>query len=136
LAFNCASTFSLLLAAVLAGTSIASGRYEWAAVFASVIAMFTLGQLGALLTGEWLIRCNVANRQKEVPAFTWTIKLIPAAFLAQGLGIQGLIATLFLRRIDWRGISYAIYGPDRIRLLAYKPFDGARQQFDTDHSVM
>jgi hypothetical protein len=33
-----------------------------------------------------------------------------------------LLSSLAVRRVDWRGVSYRIDGPFRIRLLEYRPF--------------
>ena len=33
-----------------------------------------------------------------------------------------LLSSLAIRKVDWRGVSYRIDGPFRIRLLEYRPF--------------
>jgi hypothetical protein len=101
-----------------------------------VFGVYVIGQLGALLAGEWLIRRNMHGRVADLPDYPVTWKLLPAAFITQGLSIRSLLATLTLRQIHWRGIRYAIEGPNRIRLVEYQPFENRSQQLDPCRSVV
>jgi cellulose synthase/poly-beta-1,6-N-acetylglucosamine synthase-like glycosyltransferase len=136
LAFNIANAAALTVSSLFLVAGLVLSRFDWALAFGGVFGVYVIGQLGALLTGEWLIRRNMHGRVADLPAYPVTWKLLPAAFITQSLSIRSLLATLTLRQIHWRGILYAIEGPNRIRLVEYQPFEKGSQQLDPCRSVV
>src|SRR5205807_348289 len=69
LACNCANALSLLLSGALVLAGMVLMQPAWILAFAAVLAAFALGQIGALLCGEWLIRRNMRGRTSAFPPF-------------------------------------------------------------------
>lgn len=131
---NIANLLALFGAGAFLAWGVASESWGWVAASAGLFVAYLGGLLSALNVGEVLIRRIVSKRGETVPPVLVSWKIIPAALLTQGLSLYCLVKTLFLRRIDWRGITYAIHGPENIRLLEYRPFQ--TQPADPTHSVI
>ena len=97
--------------------------------------IYGVGIVSALVAAEHILRSNVRRRGNELPPLALGWKLIPAVIMTQSLSMHYLVQTLFLRRIDWRGVSYRIGWPDRIRLSAYRPFRPSARP-ESSHSVL
>src|SRR5205807_2344784 len=107
---------------------LAAGLFtqDWTqAVFAGgLFGLYLGGLVSALGVGEVLIRRIVGARRTDIPAPAFSWKTIPALLVTQFLVFYCLVSTAFVRRIDWRGVTYAIEGSENIRLLEYRPFHG------------
>jgi hypothetical protein len=134
LVLNIANTLALAITLGVLGVSLYVRTWDWVAYAGGVFGLYLAGLLSALTVGETLLRRIVRARRTDIPPVTFSWKTIPALLLTQVLAFHCLIATIFLRRIDWRGISYAIYGPENIRLLEYRPFRA--QPIDPTRSVV
>src|SRR5205823_12365011 len=94
--------------------------------FGNLVGVYFVGMASALLSGEWLMRSNMRRRLERVPAYPTIWKLIPAAFIAQVISMHFLWACVKARRVDWRGVTYAL-APGSVRLLEYRPYVSVRQ---------
>jgi len=132
---NAGTFVALAVATGMLGFGLLTQAWDWVAASAGLIGGFTLGLFGALTLGEWSLKRIFENRGETFPALSFTWRIFPAGLLTQVLSIQCMIRVLFLRRIRWRGVEYAIHGPDNIRLLEYHPYVQDLQK-DTTHSIV
>jgi hypothetical protein len=77
-----------------------------------------------LLPMEFAVRRIVASREEPTKwvSLAVALKYLPAVALTQIVYAAALTSALFLRVVDWRGVSYRIDGPWKIRLLEYLPY--------------
>jgi glycosyltransferase involved in cell wall biosynthesis len=124
LAINVSHNLALIVTIAWLGQGLYERDWDSAALAGSLFGLYLAGLLSALSVGELLIRRIVGARRKDIPppAFSW--KTVPALLLTQVLAFFCLVCTMFVRRIAWRGVTYAIQGPENIRLLEYQPFQG------------
>jgi hypothetical protein len=131
---NVANTLALAGTFGIMGAGSYYEAWDWVACAGGLFGLYLAGMMSALSVGEWVIRRIVRARRSDVPPVTFSWKTIPALLLTQALVFHCMFATIFLRRIDWRGITYAIDGPENIRLLEYRPFRS--QRIDPTRSVV
>jgi hypothetical protein len=122
LSCNLLNAAALTASALVCAAAACAGELAVSALFGGLLGTYAIGLLGAFLTGEWLVRRNMRGRIADVPPYPITWKIVPAAIMAQALSIHCMMATLTLRRIDWRGVHYAVEGPEKIRLVEYSPY--------------
>jgi cellulose synthase/poly-beta-1,6-N-acetylglucosamine synthase-like glycosyltransferase len=115
---NLANFIALVAAIGLAAVGLVSGDTTMATISVGLFGFYCIGMLSALTVGERLLWQR--SDPPPPPISTW--KLVPATIVTQVLSIYAMIETMFMRSIDWRGVTYAIDGRDRIRLVEYKPY--------------
>ena len=99
---------------------------EWfAAVWlVSSLAIYELGLLLLLPPVETAMRRIVRGRgesPERIPLLAWPQYAL-ALPLTQLVYMLVLLSSLTIRRVDWRGVSYRIDGPFRIKLEKYRPY--------------
>jgi Glycosyltransferase like family 2 len=133
LAVNVGHNLALMTTVAWLVVGLISQNWTQAALAGSLFGLYLGGLVAALGVGEVLIRRIVGTRRTDLPASAFSRQTIPALLLTQLLTFYLLVATVFVRRIDWRGVSYAIQGPENMRLLEYRPFRGSPT--DSNRSV-
>src|SRR6185503_15218314 len=99
---------------------------EWAAAIwtASGLALYELGLLLLLPPVDAAIRRIMRSRgetPEPVSILSWPLYAL-ALPLTQIVYMLVLLSSLTVRRVDWRGVSYRIDGPFRIKLIEYRPY--------------
>jgi hypothetical protein len=122
---NQLTSLALMACAALAALGLGLGRGAWALLPGGVVAVYLVGMFGALLTMESLIRRNARLRGVPVPPWRPTWRIVPAALGTLFLAGQLMVAILRPRKVVWRGITYDIAGPGRLRLREHRPYAAA-----------
>jgi cellulose synthase/poly-beta-1,6-N-acetylglucosamine synthase-like glycosyltransferase len=125
-----------IVCALLLGAGWIMHRWDWAIGSAALLGLYGVGMFSALAVGEVLIRRIIAKRGETLPYARVSWRMWPAGILTQLLSIYCLIASVFLRTIHWRGVAYAIHGPENIRLLEYHPFQPLSAATEPSRSVV
>lgn len=114
----------LALLATVGLLIVAVWQQHWvaAAGLTGLLVCYGGGLAGALALAELSIHSLFPHPERKVPLRLLSWRLLPALVLTQVVHIGCLLSALSLRRISWRGITYAIDGPQRLRLLGYQPY--------------
>ncbi len=111
-------TIGILLAAVI------TNSWEAAIWAGGSLVCYQLAIALMLLPMEFAVRRIVAARDE--PTKWWSLavltKFFPAVAITQVIYAGALTVAYFMRVVDWRGVSYRIGGPWKIRLLEYRPY--------------
>ena len=85
---------------------------------------YTVGLLWLMLILEHGVQQITRDRHQPIAAisFPTIFKLLIGIPLTQWIYGLGLLSTLGMSTVQWRGVSYRIFGPWNIRLEEYKPF--------------
>ncbi|NJR75087.1 MAG: glycosyltransferase family 2 protein [Scytonema sp. CRU_2_7] len=85
---------------------------------------YTVGLLWLMLILEQGVQQITRDRNQPLAqiSFTTIIKLLIGIPLTQWLYGLGLLSTLGMSTINWRGVTYQISGPWNIRLEEYQPY--------------
>jgi cellulose synthase/poly-beta-1,6-N-acetylglucosamine synthase-like glycosyltransferase len=102
--------------AMLAILGVATQMWKLIA-FAIVPALYFVGLLTALAVGDRLV-----SRAVAAPPPSREPRVIVAAAIAVASSTYAMVAAPFVRSIGWRGITYDIFGRDRIRMRSYGPY--------------
>src|SRR5207253_9722091 len=108
LAANIGHNLALITTVVWLAAGLISQNWTQAAFAGGLFGFYLGGLVVALGAGEVLIRRIVGTRRTDLPAPVFSWKTIPALLLTQFLAFYLLVSTVFVRRIDWRGITYVI----------------------------
>ncbi|MBI3821972.1 MAG: glycosyltransferase family 2 protein [Planctomycetes bacterium] len=136
LACNMYNTFAIAALAVLTGVGVYLERWDWAGIAAGLIASFAVAMFAALNMAEFVIRRNYRVRGVPAPPMVWTWKMLPGFFFTQAVCMLFLWRAHNIRRVDWRGIEYAIDGPGKIRMEKYQPYQPPDHASAPHHSAM
>jgi Glycosyl transferase family 21 len=125
---------TLLLLCVLAAAMV-QGDWLCAGFMAGVLAVFTGFLCGAMAWVNASLRTMARKRGEALPCTSWMLVL--AGPLAQAYYLAALVSVSFLRSVNWRGITYELYGPKtRVRLTKYKPYNPEVGRADRTASVV
>jgi cellulose synthase/poly-beta-1,6-N-acetylglucosamine synthase-like glycosyltransferase len=105
-----------IIGATLATLGVATQMWKLIA-FAIIPALYFGGLLIALATGDRLVR-----RAVSAPSPPRGPKVIAAAAIAAGSSAYAMLASPFVRSVEWRGLTYDIAGRNRISLRSYRPY--------------
>ena len=83
-----------------------------------------------------MFRGNMLKRLEHVPPYPPIWKLIPAIILAQSISMRHLVKCITAPSVDWRGVTYALEGGGRVRLMEYRPYSGAERWKEASRSVV
>ena len=83
----------------------------WVLGFGGALLFHFVGQVSALLFGEWYVRRLV--RQRGQPALPWCLswKLVLVPLLAEAINAYCLVSALLARTVHWRGVDYIVPRP-------------------------
>jgi Glycosyl transferase family 21 len=133
-AVGAGSGITLLVVLGVLAAAAAVGDGFSAALMAAVLATFALGLAGAMNWIDTGLRSMAAKRGERLPGSSW--KLALAGPLAQVIYLAALVSVNFLRKVDWRGITYELNGPTPVRLTAYQPYRADSPRADRTASVV
>ncbi len=133
---NVGNSLALALTFLMIIHEISAGNWLAARAYFALLAAYMVALSVALARVEILIRRVLGERGKHVPIPSFSTKMLLAGPLTQAIATVMLIGTFLIRRIDWRGITYSIDGPERIRLASYRPIATAPTRLDAEHSVV
>ena len=107
---------------------------EWTAAIwtGAGLALYELGLLLLLPPVDAAIRRIVRSRgetPQPVSVLSWPLYAL-ALPLTQIVYMLVLLSSLTVRRVDWRGVSYRIDGPFRIKLIEYRPYTAEKPAED------
>jgi len=119
---NFGTVAALLGSIAFLATGLATQTWLWVSAAASLLGLYVLGLGGALVIAECCVRRIARRRGDSVPLLPSTWKLPVAGLLAQVVQVGCLLSALRLRHVVWRGITYEVEGPHRLRLLDYRPY--------------
>jgi cellulose synthase/poly-beta-1,6-N-acetylglucosamine synthase-like glycosyltransferase len=94
---------------------------------AAILVLYFVTQYTALIVVDAKLKLTMARRLYH--------RHLLAIFLTLVLGTAAIIAAQFLRKIRWRGITYAIEGRNHIRMVEYLPFTGSPSAFEKEQSI-
>jgi len=114
------TVLSLAGASVLAVLALASGNGAPALGVAALLAVFSVLTASAWIWADRQINRLAHRRGEEAYDFSW--KCLLAVPLTLAVHVTCLVSASFLRKIEWRGITYRLYGRKRLQLLEYHPY--------------
>ncbi len=126
-------TFSSIVQPTLVLICLLGALFTWqwerAALLLGCYSSYTVGLLWLMLILEHGVQQNTRDRHQPTTKITFTtiIKLLIGIPLTQWIYGLGLLSTLGMSKVNWRGISYRISGPWNVRLEEYKPYRGGWQ---------
>ncbi|MBW4641480.1 MAG: glycosyltransferase family 2 protein [Goleter apudmare HA4340-LM2] len=124
-------TILSLLGAVL------SGQWDTAAMLLASYTSYTLGLLWLMLIVEQGVQQVLPYHGQPVPKLSLTTigKLFLGIPLTQWVYGLGLLSSLWMPTVKWRGVTYLINGPWNIRLVKYQPYQLLEQPGDRKLSL-
>jgi cellulose synthase/poly-beta-1,6-N-acetylglucosamine synthase-like glycosyltransferase len=99
---------------------------EWTSGVMLILSLLGY-RAGMLAMAPWMEAAvaSVVRRRGETTEWqsglTWT-RMAWLAFLTQWVYTWALVRCLFMRSVDWRGISYRVRGPWNIQMLGYRRY--------------
>jgi hypothetical protein len=118
---------------VLAGLTWATSGWALAAGLAAALALYALGLGLCLAWADRHIDQLVQARGEAAYSFSWRSLL--AAPFTLAVYVACLVSAAFVRRVEWRGITYALEGARRIRMVAYRPYHSIAKERDAHPSL-
>src|SRR5207248_6170185 len=79
---------------------------------------------------------NRLTQQHGAASYPHPWKTLLAALPTQVFHLAALVSAGFVRKVEWRGITYEVNGSGRIRLLEYRPYRPAAQHSQAETSVV
>jgi cellulose synthase/poly-beta-1,6-N-acetylglucosamine synthase-like glycosyltransferase len=123
-----------LLALGILAAACMKGAWAMMLALTGGLALYGLGLGYLLLRAERHIRDLARERGEEVAPMPWqTWAAIP---LTQAVYLAALLSASFMRRVDWRGITYELQGPRDVRLVEYRPYLVAARGPDRSASLI
>ncbi|MDR0520910.1 MAG: glycosyltransferase family 2 protein [Planctomycetaceae bacterium] len=100
------------------------------------MVLYWAGVSGTVPFMEHAVRRKMQQRGETVPKWTFdrTWRTFAAVPLTQAVYTSALLCLFFVRKIEWRGVQYAVAGKD-VRLLEYKPYTGTSAGEDNPSSL-
>lgn len=90
-----------------------------------------------LLTLEHQVRAVIQARGEKLPQFS-AIKILKIVFanpFTQVISTIALLSAMKMRKVNWRGINYEIYGSLNIKLVEYRPYNYSRKSINSSISL-
>ncbi len=133
---NLGTGLALLGAAAVLLGGMMNGFTDWVLGAGAGLGLYGLGLTSALVVAEQRIRALARRQGRDVPVLAFSWKWLPAVLLTQFLHFGCLFSALCLRRIDWRGITYAVESSGKLRLLEYRPYRAGVQDSFPSQSLL
>jgi hypothetical protein len=121
----------------LAACAVLLGKWGVAAWAGGGFVVYEMALLALLGPMEAAVRHIVGARGETTGwlSLLTAVKTLVALPLTQVVYAAALMSVLGLRTVDWRGISYRIYSPWRIRLIEYRPYASGLERTDSHASL-
>jgi hypothetical protein len=130
LAFNLLNMTALLGLTAIAMTGVATGNWMLAAGAGVAPAVYLTGMLLGLQAAEISLRRHVTDPPPVGRGWASWAAIVPTL----AVSLVALLATPFVRNVDWRGVRYDLLGRGRIRLREYRPYEATPAE--AGHSVI
>jgi cellulose synthase/poly-beta-1,6-N-acetylglucosamine synthase-like glycosyltransferase len=126
---------TLALAVVLGTGAYAALTGDWtiASLAGAVVTAYSSSLLVALARWESWVRRTMRARGDTVSPLSW--KLLWAVPVTQISFMACLCTALWTRKVEWRGVTYRLHGPSRIRMVEYRPYQPANSDFHAPVSL-
>lgn len=121
----------LFIAAVILGNTAAA---IWCA---AGLALFAISVFLAWPVMEFPVR-RIVKRRGEPTRWLTPSKIVlflVASALTQVVYAVALSRALFRKHFDWRGVTYRVNAPFRIRMLQYRPYTSTNENGENKHSI-
>lgn len=133
-AVSVGGSLALIGALVQAMADLASGNPTMAIAVLVALMFYALG-MGWPLT--WADRqINRLAQARGAAPYPYPWKALLAIPLTQALHLASLGSASFIRKIEWRGITYEVKGSGRVRLLKYQPYGRSVKARPADASLV
>ncbi len=101
-----------------------NGKLPAVAYLGSGLAIYVVTQILCLVILESQVRGIVELKGEILPSFEaiTVFKVLLALPLTQIVYALALTSAMFMRQVEWRGITYEIKGPWDIKLVKYQPY--------------
>jgi hypothetical protein len=123
----------VLATTALAGAAWVAGGWALASGLAAALALYALGLGLCLVWADRHINQMVQARGETPYLFSWRSLL--AGPFAMAVYMACLVSAAFVRRVEWRGITYTLEGARRIRMVEYRPFRNTVRERDPHPSL-
>ncbi|NJO29094.1 MAG: NAD-dependent epimerase/dehydratase family protein [Richelia sp. SL_2_1] len=101
--------------------------------FPSGLAIYIVTQILCLVILEYKVRGIFQRKGETVPSIDvrTIFKVLLALPLTQIVYALALTEAMFIRQVEWRGITYQIKGPWDIKLVKYQPYSYSEKPVDS-----
>lgn len=128
-AYGLGSAFAQLTGLFELVAALAEGHGRDAGWLASGLGVYWTETVVLLVCVEVGVRRVVALRGDPT---TWlgmggVPYVVPAMLLTQAFSGAALLSTMFLKRVEWRGIEYEVRGAEKIRMMEYRPYSASNR---------
>ncbi len=122
---------------VLSLTALCTKQWDVAAILLNGLGFYTQILLFFVLTIEKAVQQELIKHEQALPKISLATKAKMSISSLLTLWVYGLamISSLWMRQVDWGGVSYQVKGPWNIRLLKYCPcqvFDQANDRVGSE----
>jgi hypothetical protein len=128
------TALALAGAVVLALVALSRGDYRLAAAVAIALGVYGAAMTFALSWTDRMI--NRMAQERGAPPYPYPWKTLLAALPTQTLHLAALVSAGFIRKVEWRGVTYEVNGSGHIRLLEYRPYRPASQRSQAETSLV
>jgi cellulose synthase/poly-beta-1,6-N-acetylglucosamine synthase-like glycosyltransferase len=119
---NTAVFVALCTAIALLVVGVWNRNSAWIGWMGGLLVGYFLAMTAAVLTID-LALCRITNTSRRFLSalnFSWKLPLV--FVLAHVVNFICFAMALTLKRVDWRGVTYAVDGPGRVQLVEYRQF--------------
>jgi glycosyltransferase involved in cell wall biosynthesis len=134
LAFGVGMPLAILFAVGAIAAALSSADYRTATAVAGVLALCLTGLFSGTLWIDGALRGMARVRGETLPRLPW--KTILAVPLMQFVFLAALLSATFARRVAWRGATYELLGPMKLRLVEYQPYSTETEEQGSRMSVV
>jgi hypothetical protein len=133
LALGLGTPLAVVAAMALAVATWAAGGWALASGLAAALVLYALGLGLCLAWADRQINRMVQARGEAPYSFSWPSLL--AGPFTMAVYLACLVSASFVRRVEWRGITYTLEGARRIRMVEYRPFRNTVRERDPHPSL-
>jgi hypothetical protein len=123
LAIGLGTPAAVLATAVCAAAALTNGEWELALGLASALAIYSFAM--ALCLGGADRQINRLLQARGEPRYPFTGRSLVTAPFTAAFYVACLISAAFVRRVEWRGITYVVEGANYLRMVHYRPIQSA-----------
>jgi hypothetical protein len=112
------------IALMLLLISLKNSQQSTLAYFGGGLAIYIVTQILCIAILEFQVRRIVKRKGETLPliGLNTILKVLLALPLTQVVYALALSKAIFMRQVEWRGITYQIKGPWDIKLVQYQPY--------------
>jgi hypothetical protein len=134
LTFALGSPLALIFAFIAITAALLSVNYTGAAAVAGVLVLCLTGLFSGTLWIDRALRKTARLHGESLPKLPY--KTVLAVPLMQFVYLAALLSATSARRVEWRGATYELLGPMKLRLLEYRPYRAETDALDSRNSVV